>query len=52
MLMAGAAYNLKKYLKFVQKTANSKVEVVKTSLTDIFNRIATNKVRYEHPIFW
>ena len=52
MLMAGAAYNLKKYLKFVQKTANSKVEVVKTSLTDIFNRITTNKVRYEHPIFW
>lgn len=52
MLMAGAAYNLKKYLKFVRKTANSKVEVVKTSLTHIFNPIASYKVRYEHPIFW
>ena len=32
MLMAGTAYNLKKYLKFVQKTAKSKAEEVKASL--------------------
>lgn len=32
MLMAGTAYNLKKYLKFVQKTAKSKAEEGKASL--------------------
>ncbi|MFT5718966.1 MAG: hypothetical protein ACI9T7_003177 [Oleiphilaceae bacterium] len=29
MLMAGAAYNLKKYLKFIEKKAASKVGTVK-----------------------
>jgi len=31
MLMAGTAYNLKKYLKFIQKKTISKVETLKAS---------------------
>lgn len=52
MLMAGTAYNLKKYLKFVQKRANNKVREVKTSMTNIFTRIMMNMVRYEPSLFW
>ena len=51
MLMAGTAYNLKKYLKFVQKKANRKVGVAKTSMTNIFTRIMMNMVRYETSLF-
>lgn len=36
MLMAGTAYNLKKYLKFTQKKTKSKAEEVKASLTCFF----------------
>ncbi|MGK0426799.1 MAG: hypothetical protein ACJAUR_000901 [Ulvibacter sp.] len=32
MLMAGAAYNLKKYMKFTGKKVMSKVEAVKASI--------------------
>ena len=41
--MAATAYNLKKYLKFVQKKAKSKTEEVKTSLLLIFGRIISQK---------
>lgn len=51
MLMAGTAYNLKKYLKFVQKKANSKEGVMKTSMINIFTRIMRNVVRYEPSLF-
>jgi hypothetical protein len=36
MLMAGTAYNLKKFLKFIGETAKSKSEAVKASLTCFF----------------
>ena len=32
MLMSATAYNLKKYLKFIQKKANSKAKAVNTSI--------------------
>ena len=44
MMMSGAAYNLKKYLKFVQKIANSKVEVVKNSLNEFFVALNSEKL--------
>ena len=47
MHMAATAYNLKKYLKFVQKKAKSKTEEVKTSLLLIFGRIISQKKLYE-----
>ena len=51
MLMAGAAYNLKKYLKYVQKRANSKAGVAKTSMTNIFTRIMMNMMRHKPSLF-
>lgn len=36
MMMAGTAYNLKKYLKFIDKKVKSKVEEVKASLNHFF----------------
>ena len=47
MLMAGTAYNLKKYLKFVQKTAKSKAEEVKVTLSSIIDRIITQEIRFQ-----
>lgn len=37
MLMSATAYNLKKYLKFIQKTANSKAKAVNTSVLTKIN---------------
>lgn len=39
MLMAGAAYNLKKYMKFIEKKARSKAEEVKTSVRSFFKHL-------------
>ena len=47
MLMAGTAYNLKKYLKFTAKKTKSKAEEVKVTLTSIFDRIITGETRFE-----
>jgi transposase len=47
MLMAGAAYNLKKYLKFTAKKAKSKAEEVRTSLLSFFGRIVGQKKQCE-----
>ncbi|MFT6501059.1 MAG: hypothetical protein ACJASQ_001169 [Crocinitomicaceae bacterium] len=44
MLMAGTAYNLKKYLKFVEKKAKSKTQEVKASLMLFFDRIRGEKM--------
>jgi len=46
MLMAGAAYNLKKYLKFIEKKAKSETQEVKTSLMLFFDRIRGGKMLY------
>jgi hypothetical protein len=51
MLMAGTAYNLKKYLKFVEKKAKSKTEGVKASLVLFFDRIRGEKMRFEPLIY-
>ncbi|MDX2360160.1 MAG: IS1182 family transposase [Crocinitomicaceae bacterium] len=51
MLMAGAAYNLKKYLKFVGKTAKSKAEEVKSALASIFDQITAREIRFEPLIY-
>jgi hypothetical protein len=51
MLMAGAAYNLKKYLKFVAKRAKSKAKEVKVSLDMIFDRIIAKKMWFEPLIY-
>ena len=47
MLMAGAAYNLKKYLKFIEKKAVSKVETVKASAHQFLEQIFLPKKRLE-----
>jgi len=44
MLMAGTAYNLKKYLKFIEKKAKSKTQEVKASLMLFFDRIRGEKM--------
>ncbi|MFT6922953.1 MAG: hypothetical protein ACJA1C_001965 [Crocinitomicaceae bacterium] len=44
MLMAGTAYNLKKYLKFVEKKAKSKTEGVKVSLMLFFELFIGKKM--------
>ncbi|MDX2360168.1 MAG: transposase [Crocinitomicaceae bacterium] len=51
MLMAGTAYNLKKYLKFVTKTAKSKAEEVKASLILFFELLSAKKMRFEPLIY-
>mgnify|MGYP000677836617 CR=1 FL=1 len=51
MLMAGTAYNVKKYLKFVVKKAKSKAEEVKTALASIFDQITAREIRFEALIF-
>ncbi len=43
MLMAGAAYNLKKYMKFTRKKAVSKVERMKASLLLFFGLLKRTK---------
>ena len=45
MLMAGAAYNLKKYLKFIGKKAVSKVETVKASALLFIDPLNGQKMR-------
>jgi len=52
MLMAGTAYNLKKYLKFIEKRAKSKTQEVKTSLTSLFEYITAKKMRFERLIYF
>lgn len=47
MLMAGAAYNLKKYLKFIEKKVISKVETVKTSTFLLIDQILSLKMGLE-----
>ena len=43
MLMAATAYNLKKYLKFIEKKAESKAEEVRVSLIPFFVLIKGQK---------
>lgn len=45
MLMAGAAYNLKKYMKFTGKKAVSKVETAKASVLLFFRLLNRQKMR-------
>jgi hypothetical protein len=47
MLMAGAPYNLKKYLKFIEKKVISKVETVKTSTFLLIDQILSLKMGLE-----
>ena len=47
MLMAGTAYNLKKYLKFVQKKTISKAEELNAALTSIFDQITAIEIRFK-----
>lgn len=47
MLMAGTAYNLKKYLKFIQKTAKSKAEELNAAWTSIFDQITAIGTRFK-----
>ena len=51
MLMTGAAYNLKKYLKFVRKIAKSKVGEVKTSMFRFFSSMTGKKTSCTHLYF-
>lgn len=51
MNMAATAYNLKKYLKFIQKKAKSKTEEVKTSLLLFFGLIVGQKIKCKEPAF-
>ena len=51
MLMAGTAYNLKKYLKFVAKATQSKAEEVKASLLSLFECITAKKMQFEPLIY-
>lgn len=44
MLMAGTAYNLKKYLKFVQKKAANQVKEVPTSINQLFAALKDEKL--------
>jgi len=44
MMMAGTAYNLKKYLKFDQKKAMSKVEELKASVNQFFEAMKPKKL--------
>jgi len=51
MLMAGTAYNLKKYLKFVAKKSISKVEKVKVSALLIIGLLSGQKMRFAAIVF-
>lgn len=44
MMMAGTAYNLKKYLKFIDKKVKSKVEEVKASVNQFFVTLNSEKL--------
>ena len=47
MLLAAVAYNLKKYLKFVSKSTQTKAKEVKASLDLFFECMSTKKMRFE-----
>ncbi len=47
MLMAGTAYNLKKYLKFVGKAVKSKAKELKAALSFIFDPIIVQYIRFK-----
>ena len=47
MMMSGTAYNLKKYLKFIQKKANGKVEEVKASVNHFFAALKGEKLMFK-----
>lgn len=51
MLMAGTAYNLKKYLKFVEKKSASNVEGVKASIELLFAALRGEKLTLNHSLF-
>jgi len=52
MLLAAVAYNLKKYLKFVSKSTQTKAKEVKASLDLFFECMSTKKMRFELFIYW
>ena len=47
MLMAGTAYNLKKYLKFIQKKTVSKAETLKASFELSFEQLLGCKMSFQ-----
>jgi len=51
MMMAGTAYNLKKYLKFIDKKVKSKVKEVKASLKHFFAAMKGEKLVFKTPAF-
>ena len=51
MHMAATAYNLKKYLKFVAKTAKSKRQEVKAALKSFFERMTVQEIQLEPLIY-
>lgn len=50
-MMAGTAYNLKKYLKFIDKKVRSKVEEVKSSVNQLFVALKGEKRMFMTPEF-
>ena len=51
MMMAGTAYNLKKYLNFIDKKVKCKVEEVKTSVNHFFAAMKGEKRMFKTPKF-
>ena len=51
MKMSAMAYNLKKYLKFMQKEVHVKAQEQGNALTSLFHQIAIILIRFKLPNF-